>query len=160
MATIIKTTFQLRRGLLATWEKNNPILAAGEPSYVIDKNLLKIGDGTTHWNDLEFLGGNSEIQNLLVDENSVIIIEDKISLKGFAEALPGAQPIKNENGQLVWVVPNTTIEKVEDSIKKLEQEVYKKEEIDNLFKEINVNTLVQNEKEYLVLYGGSASDNI
>lgn len=160
MATIIKTTFQLRRGLLATWEKNNPILAAGEPSYVIDKNLLKIGDGTTHWNDLEFLGGNSEIQNLLVDENSVIIIEDKISLKGFAEALPGAQPIKNESGQLVWVVPNTTVEKVEESVKKLEQEVYKKEEIDNLFKEINVNTLVQNEKEYLVLYGGSASDNI
>lgn len=160
MATIVKTTFQLRRGLLATWEKNNPILAAGEPSYVIDKNLLKIGDGTTHWNDLEFLGGNSEIQNLLVDENSVIIIEDKISLKGFAEALPGAQPIKNENGQLVWVVPNTTVEKVEESVKKLEQEVYKKEEIDNLFKEINVNTLVQNEKEYLVLYGGSASDNI
>lgn len=160
MATIVKTTFQLRRGLLATWEKNNPILAAGEPSYVTDKNLLKIGDGTTHWNDLEFLGGNSEIQNLLVDENSVIIIEDKISLKGFAEALPGAQPIKNENGQLVWVVPNTTVEKVEESVKKLEQEVYKKEEIDNLFKEINVNTLVQNEKEYLVLYGGSASDNI
>ena len=160
MATIVKTTFQLRRGLLATWEKNNPILAAGEPSYVIDKNLLKIGDGTTHWNDLEFLGGNSEIQNLLVDENSVIIIEDKISLKGFAEALPGAQPIKNESGQLVWDVPNTTVEKVEESVKKLEQEVYKKEEIDNLFKEINVNTLVQNEKEYLVLYGGSASDNI
>lgn len=160
MATIVKTTFQLRRGLLATWEKNNPILAAGEPSYVIDKNLLKIGDGTTHWNDLEFLGGNSEIQNLLVDENSVIIIEDKISLKGFAEALPGAQPIKNENGQLVWVVPNTTVEKVEESVKKLEQEVYKKEEIDNLVKEINVNTLVQNENEYLVLYGGSASDNI
>ena len=160
MATIVKTTFQLRRGLLATWEKNNPILAAGEPSYVTDKNLLKIGDGTTHWNDLEFLGGNSEIQNLLVDENSVIIIEDKISLKGFAEALPGAQPIKNENGQLVWIVPNTTVEKVEESVKKLEQEVYKKEEIDNLFKEINVNTLVQNEKEYLVLYGGSASDNI
>lgn len=120
MATIVKTTFQLRRGLLATWEKNNPILAAGEPSYVTDKNLLKIGDGTTHWNDLEFLGGNSEIQNLLVDENSVIIIEDKISLKGFAEALPGAQPIKNENGQLVWVVPNTTVEKVEESVKKLE----------------------------------------
>ena len=120
MATIIKTTFQLRRGLLATWEKNNPILAAGEPGYVIDKNLLKIGDGTTHWNDLEFLGGNSEIQNLLVDENSVIIIEDKISLKGFAEALPGAQPIKNESGQLVWVVPNTTVEKVEESVKKLE----------------------------------------
>ena len=160
MATVVKTTFQLRRGLLATWERNNPILAAGEPGYVLDKNLLKIGDGVTHWNDLKFLTGGPEAQNLLVDENSVIIINDKVSLKGFAEALPGAQPIKGEDGTLVWVVPNTTIEKVEESIKKLEEEVYKKEEVDKLLKEINVNSLVQNEKEYLVLYGGSASDNI
>lgn len=160
MATVVKTTFQLRRGLQATWEKNNPILAAGEPGYVIDKNLLKIGDGITPWNELQFLTGSSEAQNLLVDENSVIIINNKISLKGFAEALPGAQPMKGEDGSLIWVVPNTTIEKVEESVKKLEEEVYKKEEVDKLLKEINVNSLVQNEKEYLVLYGGSASDNI
>lgn len=55
MVEVIKTTFQLRRGYEAVWEKNNPILATGEPGFVIDKNLLKIGDGTTRWNDLEYL---------------------------------------------------------------------------------------------------------
>lgn len=57
MAEIIKTTFQLRRGYEATWHKNNPILAQGEPGFVIDKNALKIGDGVTAWRDLEYIGG-------------------------------------------------------------------------------------------------------
>ena len=60
MAQVIKTTFQLRRGLLETWEKNNPILAKGEPSFVVDKNALKIGDGTTPWKELEYIGLNQE----------------------------------------------------------------------------------------------------
>ena len=160
MPQVIKTTFQLRRGLEATWKKNNPILASGEPSFVIDKNYLKIGNGETYWNDLEPIGvGSSEI-SLLGDENSVIIIDNKISLTGFEEALPGAQPVKDENGILAWIVPNTTVEQVEKSLKELEEKIYTKEEVDKLLKEINVNSLVQNEKEYLVLYGGSASDNI
>lgn len=57
MAEIIRTTFQLRRGYEAAWKKNNPVLACGEPGFVIDKNALKIGDGTTAWNDLEYIGG-------------------------------------------------------------------------------------------------------
>lgn len=57
MAQIIKTTFQLRRGKNAVWEKNNPILAVGEPGFVIDKNRLKIGDGVTPWNELDYIGG-------------------------------------------------------------------------------------------------------
>lgn len=52
MAKVIKTTFKLRRGKEAAWEKNNPVLAAGEPGFVLDKNILKIGDGETHWKDL------------------------------------------------------------------------------------------------------------
>ena len=60
MAQVIKTTFQLRRGLLEVWERNNPILAKGEPSFVLDKNALKIGDGITPWKDLEYIGLNQE----------------------------------------------------------------------------------------------------
>lgn len=52
MAKVIKTTFKLRRGKEAAWEKNNPVLAAGEPGFVLDKNILKIGDGETRWKDL------------------------------------------------------------------------------------------------------------
>lgn len=56
MAEIIKTTFQLRRGKQEAWERNNPVLAPGEPSFVTDKNLLKIGDGKTAWIDLPYIG--------------------------------------------------------------------------------------------------------
>lgn len=59
MTQTIKTTFQLRRGKNSVWEKNNPILAAGEPGFVIDKNLLKIGDGVTAWNKLPYIGGEN-----------------------------------------------------------------------------------------------------
>lgn len=52
---IIKTTFQLRRGLAATWVKDNPVLAYGEPGFEKDTNKLKIGNGTDAWNDLPYL---------------------------------------------------------------------------------------------------------
>ena len=60
MAEIIKTTFQLRRGNLEVWERNNPVLAKGEPSFIVDKNALKIGDGATPWKELEYIGLNQE----------------------------------------------------------------------------------------------------
>ena len=60
MAEIIKTTFQLRRGNLKVWERNNPILAKGEPSFVVDKNALKIGDGVTPWKELDYIGINQD----------------------------------------------------------------------------------------------------
>jgi hypothetical protein len=60
MAEILRTTFQLRRGNESAWIKNNPILASGEPGFVIDKNAIKIGDGITPWNELEYLGNEGE----------------------------------------------------------------------------------------------------
>lgn len=58
MATkVIKTTFQLRRGLKDIWKENNPVLAYGEPGFEKDTYRLKIGDGTTTWNSLEYFGG-------------------------------------------------------------------------------------------------------
>lgn len=57
MAEVLRTVFQLRRGYEAAWKRNNPILASGEPGFVIDKNAIKIGDGVTAWNDLNYIGG-------------------------------------------------------------------------------------------------------
>ena len=107
MAEIIKTTFQLRRGYEAIWEKNNPILASGEPGFVIDKNRLKIGDGETAWNDLEYINNES------------INLEDYV-MKEELEALE---------------------QKVEDLKEHIENSYVSKEGV-------------------LILYGGSASDNI
>lgn len=39
------------------WAELNPVLGEGEIGIESDTNLCKIGDGTTHWNDLPFAGG-------------------------------------------------------------------------------------------------------
>lgn len=62
MATI-KTTFQFRRGESSAWEKNNPILAYGEPGFEKDTNRLKIGNGVTPWNELAYFNGDEEAFN-------------------------------------------------------------------------------------------------
>lgn len=59
MAEIVRTTFQLRRGYEAVWNKNNPVLACGEPGFCIDKNAIKIGNGETPWRELDYIGGSS-----------------------------------------------------------------------------------------------------
>jgi hypothetical protein len=43
-----------RRGLSSAWASVNPILAEGEPGFETNTYKLKIGDGTTPWNDLRY----------------------------------------------------------------------------------------------------------
>ena len=53
MAKIIKTTFQVKRGLAADLERVNPILAPGEPVWALDTGVLKVGNNKgDRWNDL------------------------------------------------------------------------------------------------------------
>ena len=59
MAQVIKTTFQFKRGLEADWVRVNPILAAGEPGWALDSHILKIGDVTHRWNELNNISGGS-----------------------------------------------------------------------------------------------------
>lgn len=63
MATVISTTFKLKRGTAARWAEVNPILEAGEPGFVYDENRLKVGDGVSHWNDLPYIDGKREVSN-------------------------------------------------------------------------------------------------
>jgi hypothetical protein len=60
MATVVKTTFKLRRALTSEWASKNPILAVGEPGFALDTNQLKIGDGINAWNSLPYIN-NSDI---------------------------------------------------------------------------------------------------
>ena len=51
---VVKTVFKLKRGLAEAWARNNPLLQAGEPGYELDTRKLKIGNGTSKWNDLPY----------------------------------------------------------------------------------------------------------
>lgn len=46
--------FQLRRDTSTSWSSINPILALGEPGVETDTLKLKIGDGATAWNSLDY----------------------------------------------------------------------------------------------------------
>lgn len=48
---------QLRRAKSAHWTQQNPVLESGEPGYEKDTKMMKIGDGVTPWNDLQYFAG-------------------------------------------------------------------------------------------------------
>lgn len=51
----MSVTIKFRRGNSAEWTSNgNVILASGEPGYELDTGRLKIGNGTTTWNNLQY----------------------------------------------------------------------------------------------------------
>ena len=58
MAQIIKTTFKFRRNTAEYWKNTNPVLADGEPCFELDTGKLKIGNGTTAYNDLKYINGD------------------------------------------------------------------------------------------------------
>lgn len=47
---------QFKRGTAEALARVNPVLSAGEPCFTTDENRFKIGDGSTAWNDLPYIG--------------------------------------------------------------------------------------------------------
>lgn len=56
---LIKTIFQVKRGLSEAWNRVNPILRVGEPGYEIDTCSLKVGNGIDNWKTLPYIGGKN-----------------------------------------------------------------------------------------------------
>jgi hypothetical protein len=85
-----------RRGTAAQWANANPILGSGEIGFETDTGQFKIGDQTTHWDDLPYfkniedLGGNLDDYILLTQKgeangvatlnNLVVVPDEQISL--------------------------------------------------------------------------------
>ena len=85
MATVVNTTFKLKRGTAARWAEINPVLAQGEPGFVYDLNRLKIGDGITPWNDLPYIDGKREVSNFDYLEEFPTIGDENIIYKAEKE---------------------------------------------------------------------------
>ena len=65
----IKTTIQLRNDLAATWNSKNPVLKKGEIGIEIDTRKMKVGDGTTAWNALSYMGADANDILAVINEN-------------------------------------------------------------------------------------------
>ena len=91
----------------------NPTLAEGEPGFELDTGKLKIGNGTTAWNDLAYFGGDFSMS---ADGKSISISSAGLELYGFSSALANQIPTKGESGTLVWIdkdIPMTNEEILE-----------------------------------------------
>ena len=126
MATkVLHTIFLLKRGTNEQWTKHNPILRKGEPGFVTDKNILKIGDGETPFLDLAPIagggGGGGDLpvdihnpkdgqflvydgmshawHNLDLTSNKSITWDGSgLSLAGYDTASVGQVPVKSSTG--------------------------------------------------------------
>ena len=104
IAPTTRLVIQLRRDYASHWEKYKDVVPAlGEPCFVIDKNILKIGDGITRFCDLKPING-IEI-SAVGDGQSIIVENDVLKLVGYDAADIGAQPQRTANG-IEWVVPS------------------------------------------------------
>jgi hypothetical protein len=58
---------QIRRDTESNWSSNNPTLSLGEVGFVTDLYKVKIGDGTTLWNSLDYFADVLSASSSLVD---------------------------------------------------------------------------------------------
>ena len=84
------TKIQLRRDTAANWASNNPTPAAGEPCYETDTGKLKIGDGSTAYNNLAYQGGGSTPDNMVTTDTAQTIT----GLKNFRPASVASHGVK------------------------------------------------------------------
>ena len=65
----INTRIQLRNDLAATWNSKNPVLKKGEIGIEIDTRKMKVGDGTTAWNALSYIGADANDILAVINDN-------------------------------------------------------------------------------------------
>ena len=96
----VVSVIQLRNGPQSAWDKvaQKYIPKAGEACVVTEgkyKGQVKFGDGVTVWGELPFSGAISS------DNKSIFVVDGKIEIAGYAEALVGQMLRKGEDG-LEW----------------------------------------------------------
>ena len=75
---IIKAKMYQRRDTTANWLKYNPVLASGEFGYDTNEKKYKIGDGISHWTELDFA-----YMGIITDENSNILKYKKVATEEY-----------------------------------------------------------------------------
>lgn len=69
----MSTTMQQKRGTASQWSTANPTLLAGEIGFETDTNKIKVGDGSTAWNDLAYIAGAEANVALAQDGNNDVV---------------------------------------------------------------------------------------
>jgi hypothetical protein len=89
-----------RRGTKEQWETNNPILSLGEIGFSYNENVIKLGDGSTRWNSLPSVNGNSAYQVAKVNGYTGTEAQWLASLRG-PTGPQGAPGVTNAHASVV-----------------------------------------------------------
>ena len=138
---IIKGIAHFRKDNSKNWNLNlGYVPENGEPCFETDTYKLKVGDGVTTYGELPYINGNPS-----TDDKSIIFSDEALKLIGFDAAEIGAQPFKNKNGVLEWIVPSTeemdNIKTDIKSIKELVGDQAVSQQITNAINEINIDEI-------------------
>ena len=76
----VKATLILRNDSAEMWASKNPKLARGEVGIEIDTGLVKVGDGVTNFNDLDYINTHTNVDGILTT-----LVDDKISVADFGK---------------------------------------------------------------------------
>lgn len=138
MANVVRMVIQLRRASTAEWLANKDVKPAqGEPCFDYELNTLKIGDGVKTYEQLEPIG-SAETVSVAADGSSIVLQDGVFKLAGFDAAEVGAQPRKNAEGFIEWVVPTederiesllVTVDSLETNVSSLQNTVTTIQEI-------------------------------
>lgn len=87
------TKIQIRRDTSTNWSTNNPTPASGEPCYETDTGKFKIGNGTTPYNNLEYIGAGDLPDNITTQGNTFNGASQLVQLdsSGKLPAIDGSQ---------------------------------------------------------------------
>lgn len=120
----IKMVIQLRRDTTENWLINKDVVpAAGEPCFDLDLKTLKIGDGTTTYENLSIIGGSEGVE-FTADGKSVVLEEGILKLAGFDAAEAGMQLRKAADGSIEWFAPSTeTVDGLQTAVADLQSDV-------------------------------------
>jgi len=94
----VVTQIQLRRGTAAQWTSTNPTLAAGEQGFETDTGKIKIGDGSTAWTGLSYLGAGT-VTSIIAGtglSGGTITSSGTIAIDSTVATLTGTQTLTNK----------------------------------------------------------------
>lgn len=105
---------QLRRDTAAAWTTTNPTLALGEPGVETDTLKVKVGNGVTAWNSLDYSISN-DFDDLLNTPSTLAGygIVDGLSLANLSASTAAAPSgdgsliYNNSTGQFTYTPPET-----------------------------------------------------
>ena len=80
------TRIQIRRDTATNWATENPVLSSGELGAETDTSKLKVGDGSTAWNSLQYVS-DAAGGNFSLNDNDKILLGDGDDLEIYHDSL-------------------------------------------------------------------------